>query len=103
MARDCIICGKRAGSREHVFPAALGGRRTNKGIYCGKHNEGFSPLTAILANQLTAINAFLGVQPDHADKPRQLATINPADGQAYLVSALTVELAEPKMVKDVTT
>ncbi len=103
MARDCVICGKRTGSREHVFPAALGGRRTNKGIYCGKHNEGFSPLAAILANQLTAINALLGVRPDHADKPRPLATINPADGQAYLVSALTVELAEPRVVKDVTT
>jgi hypothetical protein len=32
MAKTCIICGKAAGSQEHVFPAVLGGRRTNKGI-----------------------------------------------------------------------
>jgi hypothetical protein len=98
----CIICGGRAGSREHIFPAALGGRRTNKGIYCGTHNEGFSPLAAVLSSQLTAINALLGVRPDHDDEPRQLTAINPSDGQAYLVSALKVEMARPKVVNDTT-
>jgi hypothetical protein len=34
MAKTCIICGGRAGSGEHVFPAVLGGRRINNGIYC---------------------------------------------------------------------
>ena len=34
MARrsDCIYCTQATGSREHNFPAALGGRRVNKGI-----------------------------------------------------------------------
>src|SRR5215204_3086692 len=65
MSRTCIICGNRAGSREHVFPAALGGRRTNKGIYCGRHNNGFSPLAGIIAAQLKLINPLLAVRPDH--------------------------------------
>ena len=95
MGKDCIICGGATGSREHVFPAALGGRRVNKGIYCGTHNNGFSPLAAILSSQLTAVNALLGVRPDHSDEPRQLTAINPSDGQAYLLPALNVELASP--------
>ena len=68
MPRTCIICGKRAGSREHTFPAALGGRRTNKGIYCGMHNQGFSPLASIITDQLKVINALLAVRPDHRDR-----------------------------------
>lgn len=68
MPRQCIICNKVAGSREHVFPAALGGRRTNKQIYCGPHNNGFGPLASIIAQQLKPINALLAVRPDRADK-----------------------------------
>jgi len=98
--KDCIICGGPTGSREHIFPAALGGRRTNKGIYCGDHNEDFSPLAAVLSNQLSAINAFLAIRPDHSDEPRSFETVNPADRQKYLISALNVELAEPKVLKD---
>lgn len=102
MPRKCIICDKRAGSREHIFPASLGGRRVNKGIYCGCHNNGFSPYAVILSDQLVAINALLGVRPDHSDKPRALTTINPSDGQEYLIAALKTELASPKVVSDVT-
>ena len=47
-------------------------------------DNGFSPLAAILSSQLTAVNALLGVRPDHSDEPRQLTAINPSDGQAYL-------------------
>ncbi|MCD2175066.1 HNH endonuclease [Rhizobium sp. C4] len=68
MPKQCIICNKVAGSREHVFPAALGGRRTNKQIYCGPHNNGFGPLASIIAHQLKPINALLAVRPDRADK-----------------------------------
>ncbi|MBB3917979.1 hypothetical protein CO660_24905 [Rhizobium sp. L9] len=68
MPKQCIICDKVAGSREHIFPAALGGRRTNKQIYCGPHNNGFGPLASIIAQQLKPINALLAVRPDRADK-----------------------------------
>jgi hypothetical protein len=78
MAKDCVICGKPAGSKEHVFPAALGGRRTNKGIYCGTHNNGYSPLAAALSAQLKAINALLGVRGDHASVPHETILVDQA-------------------------
>jgi hypothetical protein len=98
MAKNCIICPRRNGSREHTFPATLGGRRTNKGIYCGLHNERFSPLVSILSQQLIAINAMLGVWPDHSDRPSRLVTENPADGQKYVVSGQNIEFAEPRVL-----
>jgi HNH endonuclease len=64
--RSCIICGKNAASREHVFPAALGGRRTNKGIYCSKHNNAFSKHASIISEQLRHFNALLAIRPDHS-------------------------------------
>lgn len=67
MAKTCIICGERAGSREHIFPAALGGRRTNKGIYCEKHNKFFSPLAFAISKQLKLFNSLIEVRPDHSD------------------------------------
>ena len=65
VSRICIICGVSANSREHVFPAALGGRRTNKGIYCEEHNEAYSGLAGIIAEQLRFFNSQLGVVGDH--------------------------------------
>ena len=67
MPRTCIICGGPTGSREHIFPAALGGRRTNKGIYCGGHNNAYSGLAGIISEQLAIFNAQLGIIGDHAD------------------------------------
>ncbi len=99
--RTCIMCGGRAGSGEHVFPAALGGRRINRGIYCGDHNLGFSPLAAVLAEQLRLINAGLGVRPDRSDTAVQYEIVDPATGQAHLLSANSAELARPHVVEDV--
>jgi hypothetical protein len=99
MARTCIICGKRAGSREHVFPAALGGRRTNKGIYCGTHNNGFSPLALILSEQLRAINALLAIRSDYSDEPHSF-TFSTPDGDRYVLSADGITLAGPQAVVD---
>jgi uncharacterized glyoxalase superfamily protein PhnB len=65
VSRTCIICGVAANSREHVFPAALGGRRTNKGIYCEEHNEAYSGLAGVIAEQLRFFNSQLGVVGDH--------------------------------------
>jgi hypothetical protein len=80
-ARTCIICGGPTGSREHIFPAALGGRRTNKGIYCGDHNEAYSGLAGIITEQLAFFNAQLGVVGDHADKPTSVTMTDVASGQ----------------------
>ncbi|MGY3080170.1 hypothetical protein ACVWZZ_006578 [Bradyrhizobium sp. LM6.10] len=94
MAKTCIICGNRAGSAEHVFPAVLGGRRTNRGIYCGPHNEGFSPLAKAIGGQLKTINALLAVRPDHADKAEPFRCTSPT-GEQLVVFDGKVERATP--------
>jgi len=99
MPKNCIICPRRNGSHEHTFPAVLGGRRTNKGIYCGLHNRKLGPLAAILSDQLIAINAWLGVRPDHSGRPTQLIVENPVDGNNYVVTERKIELAEPRILK----
>jgi hypothetical protein len=97
MAKDCIICGKPAGSKEHIFPAALGGRRTNKGIYCGTHNNGYSPLAAALSTQLEAINALLGVRGDHANVPHETILVDEASGRKIVLSQAKAEFANPEI------
>ena len=99
MKRPCIIGGEPTGeSGEHIFPAALGGRRTNKGIYCGDHNSAYSPLAAILSNQLKALNAFLGVRGDHSDDPHKLVTTDNASGLPIWLSDGKTGFAEPRVL-----
>src|ERR1019366_3173693 len=97
-ARTCIICGGPTGSREHIFPAALGGRRTNKGIYCGDHKSAYSPLAAVPSSQLKAINAFLGVRGDHSDDPHEFATSDTASGLPIRLSDGKSGFAEPRVL-----
>ncbi|WP_408530975.1 HNH endonuclease [Paraburkholderia nemoris] len=70
MAKPCIICGSTAGSHEHVFPAALGGRRTSKQIYCAPHNQVFGQHVAILGEQFSILNASLEVRHDRRESQR---------------------------------
>ncbi|HCV74065.1 MAG TPA: hypothetical protein DHE23_26710 [Agrobacterium sp.] len=81
-----------AGSREHVFPASLGGRRTNKQIYCGPHNNGFGPLANIIAQQLKPVNALLAVRHDRADRAEPFIYEGP-NGEKLRLFAGTVEPA----------
>ncbi|MGN2436455.1 hypothetical protein [Pseudomonas syringae] len=78
------MCGNPAGSREHVFPAAFGGRRKNKGIYCEDHNEGLGHHVKELMKALSYFNASLGVRSDHYDAPLTLpprnVSLSPASG-----------------------
>ena len=94
MVRTCIICGKRAGSEEHIFPAALGGRRVNKGIYCGEHNKGFSHHVTALLGPLEFFNASYGVRSDHHKAPRPVEIVG-NDGQRYQMLREHVEIAPP--------
>lgn len=68
--RTCIICKKTAKSAEHVFPAALGGRRTNNRIYCGIHNNKFGTYVAELERNLGLMNALVKIRPDRKDVPK---------------------------------
>ncbi len=85
--RDCIYCGARTGSKEHGFPAALGGRRVNKGIFCGPCNEGFSPIDAELSAQLEGINGLLGVVRDHGKRPHRAGATDANTGREYRIDA----------------
>lgn len=67
---------------EHIFPAALGGRRTNKGTYCGAHNGAYSPLAATISGQLKAINGLLSVRGDHAAQPHSVVLTEPGTGRS---------------------
>jgi hypothetical protein len=94
MPKACIICGQRAGSREHTFPAGLGGRRTNKGIYCGPHNQGFSHLANIITQQLKSINALLAVRPDHKNSAEPIYYTSP-EGERLVIFNGLVKRATP--------
>ena len=95
MSRTCIICGGRTGSREHIFPAALGGRRTNKGIYCGGHNNAYAGLAGIISEQLAFFNAMLGVVEDHADAPTSVTMTDLASGQEIEFQQRAVAVQKP--------
>jgi hypothetical protein len=97
--RTCIICSQRANSREHIFPAALGGRRTNKGIYCAQHHNDYSPLAGVLSAQLQVINALLGVRGDHADAPHTVALTDQDTGRIYRLSTERSEM-EPELLAE---
>lgn len=96
MANTCIVCGQAAGSGEHVFPAALGGRRTNKNIYCTKHDNGYSSLVADLANQVDVLNAQLGVVPDHSDDVKSVVARDAHTGEELRLSVKQSSFTAPR-------
>jgi hypothetical protein len=99
-ARTCIICGGRTGSREHIFPAALGGRRTNRGIYCDAHNNAYSGLADIISQQLAFFNAWLGVVGDHADGPTSVTMTDVASGRELELSGGEVRFKDPLFLSE---
>jgi hypothetical protein len=101
MARTCIVCGGPTGSREHVFPAALGGRRTNKGIYCDDHNNAYSGLAGIISVQLAMFNAQLGVVGDHATEPTSATMTDAASGKQIEMSGEQVRFKEPQPIANI--
>jgi hypothetical protein len=98
MANTCIVCGQPAGSGEHVFPAALGGRRINKNIYCTTHDNGYSSLIADLANQVDVLNAQLGVVPDHSNDVKSVITQDAHTGQELKLSAKESKFTTPRVI-----
>lgn len=94
MAKICIMCDSTAGSHEHVFPAALGGRRTNKGIYCTPHNNSFGRHVAELEKQLSMFNAILKVRPDRRDTPKSFVFTDSV-GDNFSMLGQNIETAPP--------
>lgn len=93
------MCNEAAGSHEHVFPAALGGRRTNKGIYCTTHNNGFGRHVAALQNQLLMLNAILMVRPDRHDGPKSFV-FSDKDGGSLSMVGQNIQTAAPPPIED---
>lgn len=96
MAKLCIICNEVARSHEHVFPATLGGRRTNKGIYCMFHNNSFGRHVAELQKQLSMLNAILLIRPDRRDKPRPFVFAD-RDGTNLSIVGQNIQIAAPPL------
>ena len=86
--KDCIICGGPTGSREHVFPSSLGGRREDKKIYCTNHNQWMGPHVGVLQKQLEAINAMLEVQPDRGVVKSHV--FDGDDGERYAIKGADI-------------
>lgn len=102
MANTCIVCGQAAGSGEHVFPAALGGRRTNKNIYCTIHDNGYSSLVGDLANQVDVFNALLGVVPDHSDDVKSVLACDANSGEELRLSVKESSFTSPRVISQTT-
>ncbi|PKO28021.1 MAG: hypothetical protein CVU32_01680 [Betaproteobacteria bacterium HGW-Betaproteobacteria-5] len=98
MGITCIVCGLAAGSGEHVFPAALGGRRINSKIYCTKHDNGYSSLVAELANQVDVLNAMLGVVPDHSKNVKSVLARDANTGEELRLSAKESVFTAPRVI-----
>ncbi|WP_339426587.1 hypothetical protein [Pseudomonas proteolytica] len=98
MSKTCIVCGQAAGSGEHVFPAALGGRRVNSGIYCPKHDNSYSGLVNEIAGQLDFLNAYLGVIPDHSKKSKTASAEHTLTGETVSISAKEIRFTKPWII-----
>lgn len=83
MAKTCIVCGGPAGSGEHLFPASLGGRRVNNGIYCKRHNNDYGALAAKLSNQLAFFNAQFRIRNTRTKQIQPVTLTDPASGATF--------------------
>lgn len=97
---ECLFCDKPAGSKEHVFPAALGGRRVDKGIFCETDNKAMGPSAAVLAEQLSFFNSQLGVVSDNTGEPRVHTTTDPETGIKLAMTRDSISVAEPTVLSD---
>lgn len=82
-----------------MFPAAFGGRRTNRGIYCEPHNNAFGRHISTLLSGLDIVNAIIGVIPDRQKEIRPAPT-TAEDGERYLLSRGDAKIAPPRPLNE---
>lgn len=99
MNHQCIMCEQPAGSREHVFPAAFGGRRVDKRIYCDAHNKALGVHVTALLEAFAFLNALLGVRSDHRDAATPYV-LESTSGDRYQVLRDKVEVAPPRALSE---
>ncbi|MDN4571848.1 hypothetical protein DBB29_24630 [Pandoraea cepalis] len=105
MAATCIVCGEPAGSKEHLWPAVLGGRVTARRIYCQTHNRRYGALVAQLGERLQPFNGMLGVVPDNDKQMRRTpmkvkvpgsdATVDMSDHGPHKQDQVGVDFTDP--------
>lgn len=78
-------CGNAAGSNEHVFPAALGGRRTDRRLICDNCQGWTGKLDEVLPAQLRYLNLHLGVVGDHSARPARISIPDGDSGRLLLL------------------
>lgn len=84
---DCIFCGERAGSHEHLILAALGGLHTDRSILCAACNSSFSSLDAALAADMRPLNAMIGARNGHTGTAIATEVEDPGTGRRFTLSA----------------
>ena len=92
--KTCIICNNIANSREHIFPAAFGGRVVNKSIYCSTHNGAFSRHVVSLDKELDILNSAIGVIPDRKKSIKE-TRLKDSTSEEYVYTKDYMKLASP--------
>ena len=92
--KTCIICNNTANSREHIFPAAFGGRVVNKSIYCSTHNGAYSRHVDSLDKELDILNSAIGVIPDRKKSIKE-TRLKDSTSEEYVYTKDYMKLASP--------
>lgn len=96
--KTCIVCGGNSGSKEHVFPASLGGRRRNSGIYCTTHDNSYSGLVEELSSQVDFLNTYLGVRSDHTKQKKIVYERDSKSGAEIAISEGIAKFTKPRVI-----
>jgi len=100
---DCLFhfhCGQTAGSNEHVFPAALGGRRTDRRLLCEDCQGWTSELDEVLPVQLRYLNLHLGVVGDHSTRPARISIEDDDSGLLLVDEKMNIEARGKSLVAE---
>ena len=92
--KTCIICSNIANSKEHIFPAAFGGRVVNKSIYCSFHNCAYSRHVDSLDKELDILNSAIGVIPDRKNSIKE-TRLKDSASEEYVYTKDYMKLASP--------
>lgn len=82
-----------------MFPAAFGGRRINRGIYCEMHNNAFGCHVDTLVNSLDIFNAIIGVIPDRHKEIRP-TVVTSKGAEQYQLSKDVIKIAPPRSLSE---
>lgn len=96
----CILCTEPTKTKEHIFPAAMGGRRENSKIYCEHHNNRLGELVPVLQQQMAFANALIAVRGDRDKRPKAFAFDTP-DGEPYEMLNGDFSVRPPDSVEDI--